>query len=100
MEQQFDEVVAFTRIRDEAAPAGRVEIDEIPGAELAMTIHQGAFADLDQAYAGLGKAVPEVAIGVDGPIREYYLVTRFDTNEVSRWRTQVGWPVFLTGRGQ
>jgi hypothetical protein len=35
-------------------------------------------------------------IGVDGPSREHYLVTGFDTDDESRLVTEVGWPVFQT----
>jgi hypothetical protein len=35
---------------------------------------------------------------VDGPIRERYLVGRHDTTAEDEWRTEIGWPVFDTGR--
>jgi hypothetical protein len=34
--------------------------------------------------------------GVEGPIREYYLVTPRDTPDESRHRTEVCWPIFRT----
>jgi hypothetical protein len=34
---------------------------------------------------------------VDGPIREYYLVSSADTDDVGKHRTEVCWPVFRTG---
>jgi hypothetical protein len=40
--------------------------------------------------------VAEHAIGIEGPIREYYLVDRFSTDDEAEWRTQIGWPVFQT----
>ena len=39
-------------------------------------------------------------IGVDGPIREYYLVSPFDTEDESRHITEVGWPAFHTAYDQ
>jgi hypothetical protein len=33
-------------------------------------------------------------IGADGPIREHYLVTAFDTDDESLHLTEVGWPVW------
>jgi hypothetical protein len=39
--------------------------------------------------------VAERAIGVDGPIREYYLVP-FTEPDLSRHRTEICWPVFQT----
>jgi hypothetical protein len=35
-------------------------------------------------------------LGVEGPIREYDLVGPADTDDESRHRTEVGWPVFQT----
>jgi hypothetical protein len=34
---------------------------------------------------------------VDGPVREYYLVSRHDTVDESQWLTEIGWPVFRIG---
>ena len=41
--------------------------------------------------------VAERAIGVEGPIREYYLIGFPETEDESKHRTEVAWPVFLTG---
>jgi hypothetical protein len=40
--------------------------------------------------------VAERAIGVEGPIREYYLVSFGDTDDESRHLTEICWPVFRT----
>jgi effector-binding domain-containing protein len=69
---------------------------EIPGAELAVATHKGTLADLDQTYGALGTYVAAREIGVDGSIREHYLVTEFDTDDQSRLVTEVCWPVFQT----
>ena len=69
---------------------------EIPAAELAVAVHRGSHADLDQTYGALGTYVAEREIGVDGPIREHYLVTEFDTDDESSYVTEVCWPVFQT----
>lgn len=96
-EEEVGEVVAFIPVRGNAKASARVELLEIPGAELAIALHEGAFEDLDQAYAALGAYVAQRAIGVDGPIREYYKVTPFETKRIADLRTEVGWPVFMTG---
>jgi DNA-binding transcriptional MerR regulator/effector-binding domain-containing protein len=80
-------------------PAGRVRLVEIPAVEAAVAVHEGAFSEIDRTYAALGEVVAERAIGVDGPIREYYLVSSVDTNDVRKHRTEVCWPVFHTGAG-
>ena len=68
----------------------------IPAVELATTIHAGSHADIDRSYGALATYVAEHALGVEGPIREYYLVDRFSTDDAGRWRTQIGWPIFQT----
>jgi DNA-binding transcriptional MerR regulator len=96
-ENEAGEVVAFIPAAVSVPCSGRVEVREIPAAELAVARHHGPFADVDQTYADLGKYVTAKDIGVDGPIREYYLVSYFDTSDESRHVTEVGWPVFHTG---
>lgn len=74
--------------------AGRVRLTEIGGTEAAVAVHDGPAQDVDRTYAALGTAVAERAIGVDGPIREYYP----DGFGVAvPHRTEICWPVFLTG---
>jgi DNA-binding transcriptional MerR regulator/effector-binding domain-containing protein len=80
-------------------PTGRVRLVEIPAVEAAVAVHEGAFSEIDRTYGALGEVVAERAIGVDGPIREYYLVSSVDTDDVGRHRTEVCWPVFRTGAG-
>jgi len=57
-------------------------------------VHEGAADDIDRTYAALGTAVAERAIGVEGAIREYYLVGFAHTGEEREHRTEVCWPVF------
>ena len=97
-EAEVGEVVAFVPTGSAVACAGRVGMREIPAAELAVAVHRGPFAELDQTYAELGKYVTARTIGVDGPIREYYVVSYFDTPDESRHVTDVCWPVFHTGQ--
>jgi DNA-binding transcriptional MerR regulator len=78
-------------------PGGGVLLAEIPAIEAAVALHEGALDDIDRTYGALGTAVAERAIGVDGPIREYYPVGFADTDDERQHRTEVCWPVFLTG---
>jgi DNA-binding transcriptional MerR regulator len=87
------EVVAYVPIAEPLPGQGL----DLPPAELAVAVHEGAFADLDRTYGALGAFVAERAIGVDGPIREHYLVSARDTPDERRHRTEVCWPVFRTG---
>ncbi|HEY1625980.1 MAG TPA: MerR family transcriptional regulator [Streptosporangiaceae bacterium] len=77
-------------------PAGRVRVMEVPAAEMAVMMHEGAADDIDRTYGALGTAVAERAIGIDGPIREYYLVSSVNTDDEREHRTEVCWPVFQT----
>jgi DNA-binding transcriptional MerR regulator len=76
---------------------GRVEALELPPADLAVITHDGPHADgIDRAYGALADHVTRHALAVDGPIREFYPVNRFHTGDSSRWRTDIGWPIFET----
>jgi DNA-binding transcriptional MerR regulator len=88
------EVVAFVPVTGTAERTGRVRFTEIPGAELAVTMHTGAFSNLDRTYGALGTFVSQREIGVEGPVREHYVVT--GTPDESAYRTEVCWPVFHT----
>jgi len=97
-EDEIGDVVAFTPVAGEVDTnsIGRVQSHVVPAAELAVLLHEGSVRDLDQTFAALGKFVLERAIGVEGPIREYYLVTPFETADELRHRTEVAWPIFQT----
>ena len=93
------ELTAFVPVDGSVAGAvaegGRAELVTIPGVEAAVMLHPGSPADSDQTYGALGTVVAERAIGVEGPIREYYLVP-FTEPDLSRHRTEICWPVFQT----
>ena len=81
------------------APAGCARV--IPGAELAVTVHEGSLGDLDRTYGALGTFVSQREIGVQGPIREHHIVTSAHTPQESQHRTEVCWPVFhIRGEGK
>jgi DNA-binding transcriptional MerR regulator len=83
------------RALTDRALSGRVRLIEIAGIEAAVALHDGPAADIDRTYGALGTVVAERAIGVDGPIREYY-PDGFDATEPHR--TEICWPVFRTAR--
>jgi DNA-binding transcriptional MerR regulator/effector-binding domain-containing protein len=90
------EVVAFRPVRALLVGRDRVQRLEVPAAELAVALHRGSFDELDRTYASLGTHVAERELGVDGPIREYYLVSGCDTDDETAHRTEVCWPIFRT----
>ena len=79
------------------SPVGRVEACTLPAVELATIVHAGSHADVDRSYGALATYVSDGALGVNGPIRERYLVSRLDTDDERAWRTEIGWPIFQTG---
>jgi DNA-binding transcriptional MerR regulator len=95
-ENESGDVVAYLPIVS-AVPRlrGRVTQIELPPSDLAVLLHEGSFAELDRAYGALGTVVAERGIGAPGPIREHYLVSATDTDDVSRHRTEVCWPITL-----
>jgi DNA-binding transcriptional MerR regulator len=97
-EVEQSEITVFTPVEPAPGPprpgSGRVRLTKVTGIEAAVAVHDGPPEDIDRTYGALGTAVAERAIGVDGPIREYY-PDGFDV--VKPHRTEICWPVFLTG---
>ena len=71
----------------------------VPAAELVVTRHRGPHDDVDVAYSALGDYATRHEISVDGPLREYYLTFVWDTDDSSRWETDLCWPIFRSDRG-
>ncbi len=102
-EDDAGDVVAFVPVGPggPGGRPGRVHARVIPGAELAVTVHEGSLGDLDRTYGALGTFVSQREIGVQGPIREHYIVTSAHTPHESQHRTEVCWPVFhIRGEGK
>ena len=74
--------------------SGRIDVVELPAADLAVTVHRGRHDDIGVTYGRLGAWVVDHALGVDGLIHETYEVGPRDTGDPGRWRTEIGWPVF------
>jgi DNA-binding transcriptional MerR regulator len=93
------EATVFVPCSDPLQGTGRVNSLVVPEVELALTVHSGPHSgDLDRAYGSLATHVAEHAIGVEGPIREYYVIGPHETTDDSQWRTEIGWPIFHTGQ--
>lgn len=92
-EADAGQVMAFVPLIRPVPDTGRAFETELPATEMAVVVHAGAFTDLDQTYGALGTFVAEHAIGADGPIRENYIIGAADTQDVTRHRTEVCWPI-------
>jgi len=90
------EITVFLPAAVSVRPVGRVAPTLLPGTELATIVHRGSHDDVDRSYGALASYVSQRALAVDGPIRERYLVGRHDTPNQTRWRTEIGWPIFDT----
>ena len=96
--EERGDITVFVPLAEKFRPIGRVETLSLPPVELATIVHAGSHTDIDRAYGALATYVSDRALGVDGPIRERYLVSRLDTDDETAWRTEIGWPIFHTGR--
>ena len=76
---------------------GRVQPFRMPAVEIATIEHRGPHDNIDIAYGALASYVSQHALAVEGPLREYYVVGRLDTQDQAAWRTEIGWPIFRTG---
>jgi DNA-binding transcriptional MerR regulator len=94
--REHGQATMFIPCAGQVRPVGRVEALVVPAAELAVIEHPGPPDDIDRSYGALAAHVAQRELGVDGPIREYYLISRDDTPDESVWRTEIGWPVFQT----
>ena len=89
-------MVVFLPIGKAAHPklVGRVERIEVPAAELAIVTHAGSHEAIAAAYGELGSYVAAHELGVDGPLREYYVRDPCDHRDPAEWLTEIAWPVF------
>ncbi len=90
------EATLFVPVNGDLRPIGRVTSLVVPAAELAVTVHCGDHTDIDVTYGALGSYVTEHALGVDGPVREYYPADARSAEDAASWRTEIGWPIFRT----
>jgi effector-binding domain-containing protein len=90
------EATVFIPVAVEVPPSGRVQSLTIPATEVAVATHPGPHDEIDRTYGALGTYVSHHALGVEGPVRESYLVSEFDHSPSSEWRTEIFWPIFRT----
>ncbi len=89
-------ITVFVPSAEAIGAIGRVQPLTLPAVELATIEHVGSHADVDRSYGALATYVTDRALGVDGPIRERYVVGRLDTTDETAWRTEIAWPIFDT----
>jgi DNA-binding transcriptional MerR regulator len=94
--EEVGDVTLFVPLTQPLEQRGRVRTVQIPSAELAITVHHGSLHGADRTYGALGTYVAERALGVEGPIRENYLVSAAEAADASELITEIGWPIFRT----
>ncbi len=92
------EATVFVPCGETVRPTGRVTTVVVPEVELAVAVHIGPHTDVDLAYGALATYVSDHALAVEGPVREYYLIGPHETQDATRWHTEIGWPIFHTGQ--
>ena len=85
--------VASAPLLSPATRAMGVRVAELPATDVAVLMHRGAYDTLLDAYLELGAWVASEADPSDLPVREYYLVSLFDTSDPDELRTEVCWPL-------
>ena len=88
------QATVFIPTDDTPRAIGRVERFTVPAAELAIMAHHGSLASADLTYGRLGAHVIRHELGVEGPLREYYLAGFLDTEDPTAWESELGWPIF------
>ena len=92
------DATVFVPIGADVRPVGRARPLVVPPAELAIAVHHGTHKDVDRTYGALGTYVAEHEVGVEGPVREYYLVDGFNTPDSTQWCTEIAWPIFRAAK--
>jgi DNA-binding transcriptional MerR regulator len=92
-------VTMFIPVAGDLHAVGRASEFTVPAAELVVVRHHGLHDDVDLAYSTLGEYATRHEISVDGPLREYYPRFAWDTDDSSRWETDLCWPIFRSDRG-
>ena len=93
-----DDVEAFLPVDEpvDLGPAASVVNAEVPAATVAVLLHTGAYDGIDDSYLRLGAWVAENAEPSGLRVRERYLVSYGDTDDESKFRTEICWPIITT----
>lgn len=95
-ERHEGRVLAFVPTAADLPRLGRAGSHRLEAREVAVMVHRGPFATLDETYASLGTYVVQGGIGADGPILENY-VSSGDDDAGTIAVTEVCWPITADG---
>jgi effector-binding domain-containing protein len=71
----------------------KVKVYELPAIEAASIIHKGPYESISEAYGALMAWIENSGCQVAGPSRELYLTSPYDTDDASKYVTEVQFPV-------
>jgi DNA-binding transcriptional MerR regulator len=76
-----------------ASPLNGVVNSEVPAARVAVLVHAGDYDTIGDTYRSLGTWVAQHAEPLPIPVREVYVVSYGETDDTSRFRTEIHWPI-------
>lgn len=93
-----DDVEAFLPVAEPVALEAESDVvnGEVPSARVAVLVHAGGYDDIEGAYLRLGEWVAENAEPSGLQVRERYLVSYSDTDDSTKFRTEICWPIITT----
>lgn len=94
-EDDVEDVEAYLPIDRPVPVSGGdgVSLGELPAARVAVAVHAGPYETIDDTYRQLGAWVALRATSANQPVREVYVVSYEQTDDTSRFRTEIHWPV-------
>jgi DNA-binding transcriptional MerR regulator/effector-binding domain-containing protein len=91
--QDEGEARVYLPVHDAPALADTGARWDLPAGRFAVARFQGPHGDSDRTYAALGTYAAQAGRDGTGPVREHYLTGVLDTPDVTRWRTELCWPL-------
>jgi effector-binding domain-containing protein len=87
------EIEAGIRCADVHVASGRIQCIDVPEMMAVSVSHFGSYDEMGEAHTALGAYVREHRLETAGPIMELYVTDPANEPNVSKWRTDVLWPV-------
>lgn len=75
------------------AERGELANGELPGGDVATTIHEGSYDDISEAYERLERFIQQQGREMAGAPWESYVVEMSEVDDSSQLRTEIYWPV-------
>ncbi|MGD8719538.1 MAG: MerR family transcriptional regulator [Candidatus Zixiibacteriota bacterium] len=80
-------------ISGDVPETARIKVRELPGGEMASTIHKGPYSGLNDCYTAALKWIEQNGYRVAGPDREIYLEGAWTTDDPEQYVTELQIPV-------